>query len=226
MGVKKTIITCAVTGASLSPSMSAGLPVTPDEIVTQSLAAVEAGAAIVHLHAREPADGRPTNDVGVWREIVSGIRAGGDAVINMSASMGKTPEDRLSAVLELRPEIATVIVGSMNYGLFRKAENQGISEFKLDWEKQAFGPASYEIVTDNSFAKIDRMIATLIDNDIGIVRFERDGEQLAYAISFLSQRVPHKYDDIPFAQRLTAATWAFFQERYPASDIADGASSD
>jgi 3,5-dioxohexanoate:acetyl-CoA acetone transferase len=167
MGAGKTIITCAATGASLSPSMSPHLPIAPDEIAAQSLDAAKAGAAIIHLHARE-ADGRPTNDLGIWREIVSGIRGGSDAIVNMSASLGPTAEDRLSAVLELRPEIATVIVGSMNYGLFRKAQNQGISEFALDWEKQAFGPAAYEIVTNNSFAKIDRMIAMLIDNDIGI----------------------------------------------------------
>ncbi|HEV7275845.1 MAG TPA: 3-keto-5-aminohexanoate cleavage protein [Devosiaceae bacterium] len=164
----KTILTCAVTGASLSPSMSPHLPLTPAEITEQSLAAVEAGAAILHLHARDPADGRPTRDMGVWREILTGIRAGTDAIINMSASMGATAEDRLEATLELRPDIATVIVGSMNYGLFRKAQNQGISEFSLDWEKEAFGPASYEIVTSNTFAKIDRMIEILVAEGIGI----------------------------------------------------------
>ncbi|MEJ8570080.1 3-keto-5-aminohexanoate cleavage protein [Microbaculum marinum] len=163
----KTIITCAATGASLSPSMSPHLPVTPEQIVEQSLDAVKAGAAIMHLHARED-DGRPTNDVGVWREIVSGIREGSDVIVNMSASLGSTAEDRLSAVLDLRPEIATVIVGSMNYGLFRKAKNQGVSVFNLDWEKEAFGPKSYEIVTNNSFARIDRMMEILIDNDIGM----------------------------------------------------------
>jgi uncharacterized protein (DUF849 family) len=168
MSSKKTIITCAVTGASLSPSMSPNLPITPAQIVEQSLDAVKAGAAIVHLHARVPEDGRPTNDVAVWRDIVSGIRGGSDAIVNMSASLGSTAEDRLSAVLELRPEIATVIVGSMNYGLFRKAQNQGISEFRLDWAKEAFGPKSYEIVTNNNFAKIDRMLEILIDNGIGI----------------------------------------------------------
>lgn len=164
---KKTIITCAATGASLSPSMSPNLPVTPEEIVAQCLDAVKAGASILHLHARNP-DGSPTNDAGVWREIVGGLRAETDAIINMSASLGATAEDRLSAVIDQRPEIATVIVGSMNYGLFRKAENQGVSDFKLAWEKEAFGPASYEIVTNNNFAKIDRMIAILLDHGIGI----------------------------------------------------------
>lgn len=162
------IVTCAVTGASLSPSMSPNLPVTPAEIVDQAVDAVEAGAAVLHLHARDPRDGRPTNDVAVWREIVPELRKRCAAIINMSASLGPTAKDRLSAVLDIRPEIATVIVGSMNYGLFRKAENQGVSKFELDWEKEAFGPQSYSIVTNNSFAKIDEMIGTLIAEDIGM----------------------------------------------------------
>ncbi|MDF2373615.1 MAG: 3-keto-5-aminohexanoate cleavage protein [Rhizobiaceae bacterium] len=165
--IQKTIITCASTGSSLSPSMSPNLPATPAAICDQSVAAAKAGAAIIHLHARNP-DGTPTNDTEVWRDIVNGIRENCDAVINMSASMGKSAEDRLSAVLELRPDLATVIVGSMNYGLFRKAENQGISEFNTDWEKRAFGPSSYEIVTNNSFAKIGQMLDILIAEDIGI----------------------------------------------------------
>ena len=164
---QKTIITCAATGASLSPSMSPYLPVTPEEIAGQSVDAARAGAAIIHLHARNPY-GSPTNDTGIWREIVTGIRDGCDAIINMSASLGKTPEDRLSAVLDLRPDIATVIVGSMNYGLFRKAENQGVSTFDTEWEKEAFGPSSYEIRSDNTFAKIGRMLDILIDADLGI----------------------------------------------------------
>lgn len=163
----KTIITAAVTGSSLTPSMSPNLPVTPQEIADQAIAAARAGAAIVHLHARNP-DGSATRDLGIWREIVSGIRAGTDAIVNMSASLGKTVEERLEASLDLRPELATVIVGSMNYGLFRKAQNQGVDSFERDWEKKMFGPSSYEIVTDNSFAKIDRMIEVLVAEDIGI----------------------------------------------------------
>ena len=162
---QKMIITCAATGASLSPSMSPHLPITPRQIAEQSIAAAKAGAAIIHLHARED-EGRPTNDWRIWQQFIDPIRAGCDSLINMSASLGATAEDRLDAVLKLKPDIATVIVGSMNYGLFRKAENQGISEFKLDWEKEAFGPRSYEIVTNNSFAKIARMMDMLEDAGI------------------------------------------------------------
>lgn len=167
MSATKSIITCATTGASLSPSMSPHLPITPAQIAEQSVDAVKAGAAIVHLHARKM-DGLPTNDIAEWQEIVPYIRENCDSIINMSASMGKTAKDRLSAVMVLRPDIATVIVGSMNYGLFRKAKNQGISEFELDWEKKAFGPSSYQIVTDNNYALIDEMIETLIAEDIAM----------------------------------------------------------
>lgn len=164
---KKVIVTCAVTGASLSPSMSPHLPVSPDQIARESIDAAKAGAAIIHLHARA-ADGRPTNETAIWEKFVSPIRAGCDAILNMSASLGKTAEERLEAVLALRPDVATVIVGSMNYGLFAKAKNQGSPEFKLDWEKEAFGEKSYGIVTQNSFSTIDRMMDILIDQDIGM----------------------------------------------------------
>ena len=167
MPTQTTIVTCAVTGASLTPSMSRNLPVTPDEIAQQSIDAARAGAAIIHLHARND-DGQPTNNTEVWRQFVTKIRENTSAVVNMSASLGSTAEARLEAVLALRPEIATVIVGSMNYGLFRKAQNQGIDTFDTEWEREAFGPKSYEIVTSNSFAKIDRMMDILIDNDIAM----------------------------------------------------------
>ncbi len=167
MTEKKCIITCAVTGASLTPSMSPYLPVTPKEIGDQSVEAIEAGAAIIHAHARED-DGRPTNDVEVWRGFIPRLQTETDAIVNMSASLGSSADERLKAVLELRPDVATVIVGSMNYGLFNKAKNQRVTEFERDWEKQAFGPKSYEIVTQNSYATIRRMIDILVDEDIAM----------------------------------------------------------
>ncbi len=170
---KKIIITCASTGASMTPSMSQYLPVTPEQIAAQSIEGAKAGAAIVHLHARDPIDGRPTNDPAVWEQFVPKIRDSCDAVINMSCSLGPTAESRLQAAMKLRPEIATVIVGSMNYGNFKKAREQGASEedvtnFKHQWEKDSFGPGSYDVITSNSFKKIDAMIATLVDEGIAM----------------------------------------------------------
>ena len=165
----ETIITCAITGSSLTPSMSPYLPITPEQIARESIAAVAAGAAVVHLHARDPSDGRPTNDLAVWKEFVPAIQAGCDGIVNMSASRGATAEERVSAVLALRPEIATVIVGSMNYGRFRKAEDQKATAFRYQWERELLsGPDAYEVVTSNTFGKIGRMIDMLIDHDIAM----------------------------------------------------------
>jgi uncharacterized protein (DUF849 family) len=168
---KPVIITCAVTGATLTPSMSPHLPVTAEQMITQSVDAAKAGAAILHFHARNAADGSPTNDPAVWQTFLPQIRQQTDAVINMSCSMGKTAEDRASAARVMKPEIATVIVGSMNYGRFQKAIDQGISDFRHDWEREFFGPASHHIVTDNTFAKIDRLIDIFLEMGI-LMEFE------------------------------------------------------
>ncbi|MCB8883089.1 3-keto-5-aminohexanoate cleavage protein [Acidisoma cellulosilytica] len=165
---KKTIITCAITGAGLTPSMSPYLPISAEDMIRESVEAAKAGAAMLHLHARKPEDGRPTNDIAVWNSFVPGIRAGCDAIINMSASMGATADDRVSAAIAVRPEVATVIVGSMNYGRFKKAHDQGITEFKHEWEREFFGPSSYEVVTQNTFAKIDRMIDIFTEHKIAM----------------------------------------------------------
>jgi uncharacterized protein (DUF849 family) len=171
MAMRNVIITCAVTGSGMTPSMSPYLPVTAEQMITQSVDAAKAGAAILHFHARNPDDGRPTNDVKVWQSFVPAIRQQCDAVINMSCSLGQTAEDRASAAMVLRPEIATVIVGSMNYGMFKKAQAQGISEFQHEWERELFGPASYERVTNNTFKKIDRLIDIFIEQDM-LMEFE------------------------------------------------------
>ncbi len=168
---KNVIITCAVTGSTLSPSMSPYLPVTAEQMITQSVDAAKAGAAILHFHARDPKDGRPTNDPAVWQTFLPPIRQQCDAVINMSCSMGKTAEDRASAAMVMRPEIATVIVGSMNYGRFKKAQDQGISEFQHEWERELYGPNSYHVVTDNTFYKIDRLIDIFLEQNI-LMEFE------------------------------------------------------
>lgn len=163
---KKVIITCAITGSTLSPSMSPYLPVTPDELVEQSVAGAEAGASIVHLHARMPDDGRPTNDYEIWEQFIPRIRQKSDVIINMSTGGGATAEKRVEASLRLKPEIATIVVSSMNYGRFKKAE--GITDFKYEWEREFYGPSAYDAITQNSFAKIDRMIDLLTERDIAI----------------------------------------------------------
>jgi uncharacterized protein (DUF849 family) len=168
---KNIIITCAVTGSTLSPSMSPYLPVTAEEMIMQSVGAAKAGAAILHFHARKPEDGSPTNDPKVWNTFIPKVREQCDAIINFSCSMGPTAEERMSSALIHRPEIATVIVGSMNYGRFKKAQDQGVSEFKHEWEREFYGPNAYHIVTQNTFHKIDRMIDICLEQNM-LMEFE------------------------------------------------------
>lgn len=184
------MITCAATGSGLTPSMSPYLPYKPEDIARESIEAAEAGASIIHLHARDPKDGRPTNDIAVWKDIVEPIREKSDAIINMSASMGTTAENRTQASLAMRPDIATVVVGSMNYGAFKKATDQGIDTFRYDWEREKFGPDSYSLVTANTYAKIDRMIDIFVDADIAI-EFECYDVGHIYILDYHLNRKPH-----------------------------------
>ena len=146
-------------------------PVTADQMIEQSVGAAKAGASILHFHARKPEDGSPTNDPKVWNSFIPQVRAQCDAIINFSCSMGPTAEERMSSALIHRPEIATVIVGSMNYGRFKKAQDQGVSEFKHEWEREFYGPNSYHIVTQNTFHKIDRMIDICLEQNM-LMEFE------------------------------------------------------
>src|SRR5689334_3986710 len=104
--MRKVIITCAVTGAIHTPSMSPHLPVTPDQIATEALAAAEAGAAIVHLHARDPESGRPTPDPDIFLQFLPAIKANSNVVINITTGGGQamTIDDRLRGPLRLKPE--------------------------------------------------------------------------------------------------------------------------
>ena len=121
--MNKVIITCAVTGAVHTPTMSPHLPITPDEITNQAVAAAEAGAAILHLHARDPNDGRPTPDPKVFMQFLPRIRERTDVVVNITTGGGLTMTlaDRLAAPMLARPEMASLNMGSINFALFRMA---------------------------------------------------------------------------------------------------------
>jgi uncharacterized protein (DUF849 family) len=133
--MNKVIISCAVTGAVHTPTMSEWLPVTPKQIEDQAVAAAEAGAAILHLHARDPQTGRPTPDPDVFMQFLPAIAARTDAVVNITTggSVNMTLEQRLAAPLRARPEMASLNMGSMNFAFFPMAEKY--SNWKYEWEK-------------------------------------------------------------------------------------------
>src|SRR2546430_7925231 len=119
----KVIITCAVTGSIHTPTMSPHLPVTPEEIAEAAIGAAKAGAAIVHLHARDPKDGRPTQDPELFRQFARKIKAQSEVVINFTTGGAPTMsiEERLQPTLRLKPEVASLNMGSMNSCLYERS---------------------------------------------------------------------------------------------------------
>jgi uncharacterized protein (DUF849 family) len=157
---RKVIITCAVTGAVHTPSMTLYLPITPEQIARDAIDAAEAGASIIHLHARDPKDGRPTPDPAVFMQFLPRIKQSCDAVINITTggSLGMSMEDRLAAPLRAKPELCSLNMGSMNFGIFHVT--QKISDWKYDWEK-AYVEKTKDLIVSNTFAQIERFIREL-----------------------------------------------------------------
>ena len=159
-GSRKVIITCAVTGAVHTPSMTPYLPITPDQIARDSIDAAEAGASIIHLHARDPKDGRPTPDPAVFMQFLPRIKQSCDAVINITTggSLGMSMEDRLAAPLKAEPELCSLNMGSMNFGIFHVTEK--IKDWKYDWEKP-YVERTKDLIVSNTFAQIESFIREL-----------------------------------------------------------------
>jgi uncharacterized protein (DUF849 family) len=184
----KVIITCAVTGSIHTPSMSPYLPVTPDEIAAAAIGAAEAGAAIVHLHARDPKDGSPTQDPAVFKQFLPKIKAASDVVINLTTGGAPTMsiEERLQPALRLKPEVASLNMGSMNFGLYEMLGRY--KEFKHDWEKPYLA-GSDERIFRNSFKDIAYILQSCADND---TRFEIECYDIGHlytAAHFLERRL-------------------------------------
>jgi len=159
---KPVIITCAVTGSIHTPTMSPHLPITPAEIADAAIGAAEAGAAVIHLHARHPGNGRPDYRPETFLEFLPKIKKGCDAVINISTGggMGMTIEERLAAALTASPEMASLNMGSMNFGIFPLAEKY--SEWKHDWE-QDFLASTKDFIFPNTFKTIEYALRELGD---------------------------------------------------------------
>jgi uncharacterized protein (DUF849 family) len=167
-GQRKVIITCAVTGAIHTPTMSPHLPITPDEIADGAIGAAKAGAAIVHLHARMPKDGRPTQDPEVFRQFLPKIKAAADVVINLTTGGAPTMsvEERLQPALKLKPEVASLNMGSMNFGLYEMIPRY--KEWKHEWELPYLA-GSDERIFKNTFKDIAYILQSCSGND---TRFE------------------------------------------------------
>ena len=155
----KVIITCAVTGSIHTPTMSPWLPVTPQEIADASIGAWEAGASIIHLHARNP-DGSPTPDPDVFMEFLPRIKQSTDAVINISTGggHGMSLDERLAGALRASPEMTSLNMGSMNFGLFPILDK--ITDFRHDWERRHL-ENSRDFIFRNTFKDIEHILETL-----------------------------------------------------------------
>jgi uncharacterized protein (DUF849 family) len=165
---RKVIITCAVTGSIHTPTMSPYLPITADEIADAAIGAARAGAAIVHLHAREPTDGRPTQDPALFMRFLPKIKAASSVVINLTTGGASTMtiEERLQPALKLKPEVASLNMGSMNFGLYEMIARY--KDFKYDWERPYLA-GSDDRIFKNTFKDIAKILTSCTGND---TRFE------------------------------------------------------
>ena len=193
---RKVIITCAVTGAIHTPSMSPYLPVTPSEIATAAILAAEAGASILHLHARDPETGKPTQDPSVFEKFLPRIKQSTDAVINITTggSPHMTVEERMLPATKFKPEVASLNMGSMNFGLYPMLDR--FDHFENEWERENL-EKSRDLVFKNTFQDIETILK--IGNDNG-TRFEFE----CYDIS-------HLYNLAHFVDRGLAKTPLFIQ---------------
>ena len=192
----KVIITCAVTGAAHTPTMSPHLPCTPDEIARDSVAAAEAGAAVIHVHAREP-DGKPTSDVDVFMEFLPRIKQGCDAIVSISSGggTGMSVEERLAAVFRAEPELTTLNLGTMNFGYYPMIERHR-GQWRHDWEEPYLESSRSEPFI-STFAGMESMI-------------EKVGE-LGTRFEFEAYDVGHLYTLAHFADRALVKPPLFVQ---------------
>lgn len=165
---RKVIITCAVTGSIHTPSMSPHLPVNQEEIADAAIGAAEAGAAIVHLHARDPETGLPDQSVGAFAPILQVVKQRSNCVLNVTTGGAATMsiEERVRPAQTFKPEVASLNMGSMNFGLFPMLNRY--KEFKHDWEED-YLEGSRDRIFKNTFTDIEYILSTCAENG---TRFE------------------------------------------------------
>jgi uncharacterized protein (DUF849 family) len=183
----KVIISCAITGSIHTPSMSPHLPVTPDEIAASAIGAAEAGAAILHLHARRPEDGRPTPDPETFLRFLPRIKQATDAVVNITTggSHYMSLDERLAGARRAEPEMTSLNMGSMNFGLFPMLSRP--RQWKHEWETKHL-EASRDVVFKNTFADVERILREL-------------GEERGARFEFECYDVGHLYNLAHFLER-------------------------
>ena len=159
----KVIISCSITGSIHTPTMSPYLPITPEQIADQAIDAAKAGAAAVHIHARNPENGMPSPDLNLFREIIERIRSEVDVIICITTGggAGMTVEQRLAVIPEFKPELATCNMGSINFALFPATARY--KDWKFDWEKP-FLDATKEAIFQNTFSDLEKVCRTMREN--------------------------------------------------------------
>ncbi|ALG72638.1 3-keto-5-aminohexanoate cleavage protein [Azospirillum thiophilum] len=194
---KKVIISCALTGSIHTPTMSDALPVTPDEIVEQGVGAAEAGAAILHLHARDPRTGQPTPDPSVFMQFLPRLKQSTDAVLNITTggSLNMTVQERLAAPLLAKPEMCSLNMGSMNFGIFPLADRY--KDWKHDWE-EPYLRSTDDFIFRNTFRDIAYILEHL-------------GEGCGTRFEFECYDVGHLYNLAHFLDRGLVKTPLFIQ---------------
>lgn len=155
---EKAIITCAITGSIHTPTMSEYLPITPKQIADEAVRACEAGAAVVHVHARNPENGAPSPDINLMKEIITSIKSRCNAVvcITTGGGIGMTVEQRVAPVTAYKPELASCNAGSMNWGLFPLLGRY--KEWKYEWEKAMLGMTE-DFIFPNTFKSLREICA-------------------------------------------------------------------
>lgn len=185
--MSKVIITCAVTGSIHTPSMSPYLPITPEDIARESIAAAEAGASILHLHARDPQDGRPAFDPAIYRQFLPKIHAATDAVINITTggAITMTLDQRLAAAIDVSAEMASCNMGSINFAIFPVLDK--LNAFKHEWERD-YIEGTRRTIFRNTFGDIEDV-------------FERLGRAHGTRFEFECYDVGHLYNLKHFVDR-------------------------
>jgi 3,5-dioxohexanoate:acetyl-CoA acetone transferase len=175
--MNKVIITCAVTGGIHTPTMSPYLPVTPNEIAESAIEAAEAGASILHLHARDPATGRPRQDPDLFMQFLPKIKQATDAVLNLTTGggLGMSLEERIAPAHRAKPEVCSLNMGTMNFGAFELAKK--FSGWKHEWE-QPYLEGTKSLIYANTFSMLERIMVEV--GQAYNVRFEYECYDLSH----------------------------------------------